>query len=69
MKRNNYSEMKDDRLMLRATDLSELLQISVGSSYRIIKKLNVELEEKGYIVIAGRIPTKYFEKRFFNHSS
>ncbi len=55
----------DDKLMLRAHDLSELLQISVGSSYRIIRKLNKELEESGYIVITGRIPAKYFEKRFF----
>lgn len=60
---------KEGKLMLHANDLSEMLQVSVGTSYRIIRQLNKELEEKGFIVIAGRVPAKYFERRFFNHTS
>ncbi len=49
----------------KAKEVSKILDISVTQSYRIIKKLNQELEEKGYIVIAGRIPKKYFQEKYY----
>lgn len=57
MKKKNY---------INAQELSSMLGISVSSAYRVIRKLNEELEEKGYLVIAGRVPTKYFEQRWFS---
>lgn len=51
---------------INAQELSNILDISVSSAYRVIRKLNEELEEKGYLVIAGRVPTKYFEQRWFS---
>lgn len=51
---------------INAQELSNILDISVSSAYRVIRKLNEELEEKGYLVIAGRVPTKYFEQRCFS---
>ena len=32
---------------------------------RIIKKLNTELKEKGYITVAGRVSRKYYEERTY----
>ena len=32
---------------------------------RIIRGLNNELKEKGYRVISGKVPTKYFEEKFY----
>lgn len=51
---------------INAQELSSMLGISVSRAYRVIRKLNEELEEKGYLVIAGRVPTKYFEHRWFS---
>lgn len=51
---------------INAQELSSMLGISVSRAYRVIRKLNEELEEKGYLVIAGRVPTKYFEQRWFS---
>lgn len=51
---------------INASDLSQQLGISVSRAYRIIRQLNDELKEKGYIVIAGRVPTKYFKQRWFS---
>ncbi|MEO2656007.1 DNA-binding protein, partial [Blautia wexlerae] len=31
----------------------------------IIGNLNKELEEQGYLTLRGKVPTKYFVKRFY----
>lgn len=59
----------DERLMMKATDVAKILGVSVGHAYKIIKKLNVELEQAGYLVIAGKVPRGYFEKRWYGFAS
>lgn len=51
---------------LNAQELSKNLGISTSRAYRIIRQLNDELKEQGYLVISGRVPVKYFEKRWFS---
>lgn len=34
-------------------------------SYNLIKRLNKELKEKGYLTISGKVPEKYLMKRFY----
>lgn len=58
-----------NKLYITANELAELLGISVGHAYKIIKKLNVELEEDGYLVIAGKVPRVYFEKRWYGFAN
>lgn len=53
------------KVYLTAKELAEILGVSVGHSYKLIQKLNKELSEKGYIVVAGKIPIKYFEERYY----
>jgi len=48
----------EDKLFITAHELSEILQVSEGYAYKIIRKLNKELDEKGYITIAGKLPRK-----------
>lgn len=38
--------------------------ISESKAYQIIKQLNTELEQKGYLVIRGKVPRGYLEERF-----
>ena len=42
----------------------ELLDIRRSKAYSIIRKLNVELETKGFMTIPGRVPKKYLLERF-----
>lgn len=56
---------KEERLYLNAAEIAEILGISLGSAYRIIRQLNVELAKDGFIVIAGKLPRRYFEKRWY----
>ncbi|KIN79880.1 TrmB family transcriptional regulator [Clostridium botulinum] len=49
----------------RVDDVAEILDISISKAYRIIRQLNKELEQKGYITIAGRVPIKYFKEKYY----
>ena len=46
-------------------DVEEILKVSKSQSYTIIRKLNGELKQKGFITIAGKIPRKYLEERSY----
>lgn len=46
-------------------EIMEMLGISKGHAYKIIKRLNEELENKGFIVISGRVPKKYFAEHYY----
>lgn len=48
---------------IRAKEVGELLQCSSAMAYRIIARLNEELESKGYITISGRISKDYLCER------
>ena len=50
---------------LNASDICELMQVSRSTAYRIMKTLNDELDKKGKITVAGRIPAKYFFERVY----
>ena len=54
-----------DKTFITASEMAEMLGVSVSRAYRICRKLNEELTAKGYLVVAGRVPTKYFEKIWF----
>lgn len=56
-------------LYYTALEVAEILGVSRTKAYKIVKELNAELQEKGYIVIAGRIPKRYFEERCYTFSS
>ena len=52
-------------LYFTANEISEMLDISRGHAYKIVKKLNNELAEKGFIVISGRVPKKFFAEHYY----
>ena len=53
------------KIYITAAELSVMLGVSIGHAYKIIRLLNQELVNEKYITIAGKIPTKYFEKRWY----
>ena len=48
-----------------AHEVAEKLGVSDTTGYRIVKKLNEELEEQGYITIPGKISIRYFEEKTY----
>ena len=49
--------------MMTVDDVAEVLAYSKSHSYKIIERLNKELEGKGYLIRPGMIPRKYFYER------
>ena len=55
--------------MMNANDVASKLGVSKGHAYKMIRKLNEELEASGYIVVSGKIPRAFWEKKFFGYHS
>lgn len=56
-----------ERQVIGAKEVSQILGISDGKSYAIIRELNSELKARGYITVAGKVPRKFFfEKCYCN---
>jgi len=55
--------------MMTAIDIAEELGISKGHAYKMIRQLNEELNEDGFVVIAGRIPRAFWEKKFYGYQT
>lgn len=49
-----------NKRFLTATDVAELLDVSRSTAYRIIKRLNEELNNAGKLTVAGKVSAKYF---------
>lgn len=69
MKQYNGNNILKEAIMKRlyytAKDIQELLGVSKSKSYKIIRELNSELSQKGYIVVSGKIPRKFLEEKYY----
>ena len=52
-----------------ADEVASLLGVSRAYAYKIIHRLNAELEAEGRITIPGKVAATYFEGRFFGEAS
>ena len=66
---NEKINVNNSKRYYSADELAEMLGISLSSSYKIIRQLNVELKEQNYLVIPGKVPCAYFEKRWYGHGA
>ena len=51
---------------IRAEDVAEVMEISVAYAYKIIRKLNQELSDKGFITVTGRVTRESFNERVYS---
>ena len=42
-----------------------MLDVSKAFAYKVVRELNEELKNKGFITIAGKVSRKYFEEKFY----
>lgn len=54
-----------DKMYIGAKEIATMLDISEGLSYKLIRKMNAELKERGYITIQGRVSRKYSQEKFY----
>lgn len=53
---------------MTAEQVADYMDCSIPQAYKIIRKLNMELKAQGYIIICGKVPTKYFRKKFYGNA-
>lgn len=54
-----------EKMMMTAKEVGDALCVKEGKAYSIIRELNKELSEKGYLTVAGRISRAYFHERVY----
>ena len=52
-------------MFMRVEEVAEEMGVSVPYAYKLIRKLNKELEQTVCITIAGRIDRKFFHEKFY----
>lgn len=55
--------MKDNNFM-RVDDVARELGVSKSYAYKIVRRLNGELKEKGFLTVSGRVNRKFFMEKF-----
>ena len=57
--------MRANELFMSAAEISTITGMSEAYAYKIIKQLNKELQEKGFMTIRGRVSKDYFQERIY----
>lgn len=57
------------RNYLTASEVAEIMGVSVPTAYKIIRKLNDELKAAGYITVCGKVSRAYFEHKTYSVSA
>ena len=61
--RKKGGEGMEQSMYLTVKEVASLLGISDSYAYKIMRQLNKELEQKGMIIISGKVNRRYFVER------
>lgn len=54
-----------EKVYYSASDIAEMLGISTGKAYKILRGMNAELAARGYLTIAGKVPVQFFKEKWY----
>ena len=65
--RNKNKEVltMEKELFVRAEEVARELGVSKPYAYKLVREMNEELKQKGFITIPGRVSRRYFEEKFY----
>ena len=52
-------------LFVRAEEVAGALGTSKPYAYKLVREMNEELKQKGFLTIPGRVSRRYFEEKFY----
>lgn len=55
--------------MMTADEVALELGVSKGKAYKLIKDLNAELLDMGFVVLPGKLPRAFLETKFYGYNS
>lgn len=57
--------MENEKRFLNVDDVASYMGISIPTAYKIIRRMNDELSNMGYITVSGRVSRTFFEKKVY----
>lgn len=54
-----------EKQFMGAKDIAQTMECSLSFAYKLIKQMNAELKEKGYITMSGKVPTNILREILF----
>jgi hypothetical protein len=52
-------------VFIKADEIAVELGVSKPYAYKLVRKMNSELKEKGFITISGRVSRKYYREKVY----
>ena len=56
-------------IYITAPELAQVMGVSNGHAYKLIREMNTELKKQGYLTIAGKLPRAYLKKCLYGFST
>ena len=56
-----------NKIYMTAKDVSTTMGVSMGHAYKLIRIMNSELKDAGFLVVAGKVPLSFFKKKCFGY--
>ena len=51
--------------LMSAEEVVRELGVSKGHAYKLVRTMNQELAKSGYVVVAGKVPRPYWNKKLY----
>ena len=59
----------DKELFITAEEVASELRVSQSYAYKVVREMNKQLKQKGFLVISGKVNRQYFEERIYGGTS
>lgn len=53
----------EDKSFMTVDDVAQELGVSKSYAYKMVRELNAELQQLGYLTVSGRVNTNFFKKK------
>ena len=50
---------------IKVDEVAQVLGVSKSYAYKIVREMNNDLKQRGFLTITGRVSKQYFEERFY----
>ena len=55
-----------NQTFIHASEVAAVLGVPKPYAYKVVRQLNKELKEKGFLTISGKVSRRYFEERVYD---
>lgn len=52
-----------EKSFMTVDEVAEELKVSKSYAYKVVRELNAEMQELGYLTVSGRVSTNFFRKK------